>query len=568
MKYENAPWLRFYNYIQKHLEYPDLSLYQMIKLAAEKNPDCSAYDFMDVKTSFASFHDKILNTAAAFLRLGISRGDRVIVALPNIPQILWCLYALNRIGAIPDMIHPMSASEELSFYIKTSHCRAVVATENLFDNVLRNADIPEISVIIVRNSDVSESVCNVWDERIKPAVFGEKNTINWNDFYFSGFDGTLPDDMESGSDIGVILYTGATTGRAKAVSLTNSNINAAAMQIQAGSGCTFMPGMKMLSIMPVFHAFGLTVGIHSALIYGMECILVARFSREELERRIKTDHPDIIAGVPTVFEALTHAQGLEKTRLSFLKGVFSGGDAMPVDLKKRVDAFLESHGAHVCVREGYGTTECAAAGCLTPRDMYKEGSVGIPLPDVYFKITEKGSTKSLGPNEEGEICLRGLSVMRGYMDDPIQTGKALRRHEDGHVWLHTGDIGFMDSDGFVYFVQRMDRMIITSGYNVYPSQIEHILNTHEKVKTSCVIGVPDKYKMQKLKAYLVPAKGVKGTDELKEELKTWLRKKIANYALPYDIEFRSALPLTAAGKIAYRVLEEEEKSRIDQTMLD
>jgi long-chain acyl-CoA synthetase len=251
--------------------------------------------------------------------------------------------------------------------------------------------------------------------------------------------------------------------------------------------------------------------------------------------------------------------------LSSLKGVFSGGDSLSIELKKKLDKFLFDHNCKVQVREGYGTTECVTASCLTPSQMYKEGSIGIPFPDTYYKIVKPDTAEEVPYGEEGEILLSGPTMMHGYMDMPDETANTLRQHADGLTWVYTGDLGTMDSEGFIYFKGRAKRMIVSSGYNIYPAQLENIFDAHEKVQMSCVIGVPDDYKMEKVKVFVKPSNGVPPTEAgraaLRDELMAYARKHIAKYAMPYDIEFREDLPKTLVGKVAYRVLEEEEAAK-------
>ena len=242
--------------------------------------------------------------------------------------------------------------------------------------------------------------------------------------------------------------------------------------------------------------------------------------------------------------------------------MFSGGDSLSIELKKKFDKFLYDHKAVVQVREGYGTTETVTACCLTPTHIYKEGSIGLPFPDTYIKIVKPGTDEELPYGQEGEILLAGPTVMQGYMNQPEETAQTLRRHDDGLTWVYTGDLGTMDEQGFIYFRGRAKRMIISSGYNVYPGQIENILDANENVQMSCVIGVPDAYKMQKVKAFVMLKPGVPATDETRQELLAYCRKHVAKYAMPYDIEFREELPKTLVGKVAYRVLEEEELAKL------
>ena len=266
--------------------------------------------------------------------------------------------------------------------------------------------------------------------------------------------------------------------------------------------------------------------------------------------------------MPTLYEALLRLPSMEGANLSSLKGVFSGGDSLSVELKKKFDKFLYDHHATIQVREGYGTTETVTACCLTPTHMAKEGSIGLPFPDTYIKIVEPGTDNELPYGEEGEILLAGPTVMQEYMKHPYETEQTLRKHDDGLTWVYTGDLGTMDEQGFIYFRGRAKRMIISSGYNVYPGQIENILDAHETVQMSCVIGVPDPYKMQKVKAFIKLNPGVPATEETKQNILAYCAKHVAKYAMPYDVEFREELPKTLVGKVAYRVLEEEELAKI------
>ena len=357
-----------------------------------------------------------------------------------------------------------------------------------------------------------------------------------------------------------ILYSGGTTGVTKGILLSNLNFNALARQTIAANPM-FRPGDTMLAIMPMFHGFGLGISIHTVLAQGARCILVPRFTPRTYAELIAKHKPNFIAGVPTLYEALLRLDGLEKLDLSCLKGVFSGGDSLTVELKKRFDKFLKDHKATIEVREGYGTTECVTASCLTPYHMSREGSIGIPFPDTYYKIVKVGTTEELPYGQEGEICLAGPSVMIEYCNQPEETANTLRKHADGLTWVHTGDLGTMDADGFIYFRQRIKRMIVTAGYNVYPSQMENILDAHESVHVSCVIGVRDPYKMRKVKAFIVLKPGIEPSEEVKQAILDYCAKHVAKYALPYDIEFRPELPKTLVGKVAYRILEEEETAK-------
>ena len=565
----SAPWLAYYGNTPASLDYPHKTMYQMVALAAKKYPDNVAYVFMGKETTYRTFMKRIDAAARGLVHMGIGKGDRVTICMANTPQALDCFYALNRIGAIPNMIHPLSAAKEIAFYLNFSHSKAILTLDQFYEKV--ESILPELEnpteILIARIQEELPFPLSALYPLTKNARAVKKlpktGYTYWYDMVAAGRGQTLPQDDCAFDECAAILYSGGTTGTTKGIMLSNLNFNALGMQTIAASGYGSIAGMKMLSVMPVFHGFGLGIGIHTALIGGATCILVPQFSVKTYADVLVKQKPNLIPGVPTLFEALLRAEKLEGADLSFLRGIFSGGDSLSPELKKKVDAFLKAHGCSEQIREGYGTTECVTASCLTPKDYARAGSIGVPFPDTFYKIVEPGTTNEVEPNIEGEICVSGPTVMMGYMDNLEETVSTLRRHYDGRIWLHTGDLGHMDQDGFVYFRQRMKRMIITSGYNVYPSQLENIIDGHEKVLLSCVIGVKDPYRVQRVKAYVVPMPGVEPTEGLKEELLHYCSKHIAKYAMPREIEFRKELPKTLVGKVAYRVLEEEANAAME-----
>ena len=558
----SAPWLAYYGTTPASLEYPDLTIYQLLSQTAETYPNAIAYIFQGKKTTYAEFMTRIDAAARGLTAMGITRGDKVTICMPNSPQALNCFYALNRIGAIANMIHPLSAAQEIAFYLNFSKSKAILTLDQFYDKVAQI--VPQLEnptqIFIARIADELPFPLNV----IYPHTKGGKHPLPtsgdtlWQHVLCAGTDVMqLPADAGKADDCAAILYSGGTTGTSKGIMLSSRNFNALGLQTIAASGFGSVAGMKMLSVMPVFHGFGLGIGIHTALIGGATCILVPQFSVKTYAKILLKQKPNLIPGVPTLFEALLRSPDLEGKDLSFLKGIFSGGDSLSPELKKKADAFLKAHGCTEQIREGYGTTECVTASCLTPKDYAREKSIGVPFPDTFYKIVTPGTKLEVQPGLEGEVCISGPTVMLGYMDNPEETANTLQTHADGRLWLHTGDLGYMDADGFVYFRQRIKRMIITSGYNVYPSQLENIIDGHEKVLLSCCIGIPDAYRGQKIRAYVVPMPGVEPTEELKQEILEHCSQHIAKYALPRELVWRTELPKTLVGKVAYRVLEEE-----------
>ena len=562
-----APWIDYLGDVPAHLDYFEGSMFEALANTAEKYPDAVAFDFMGRPTTYRRLLREIERCAKALKTIGVREGDRVTIAMPNCPQAIYMFYAVNLVGGIANMIHPLSAEKEIEFYLNESESVTAITLDqfyNKFESIRQNTKVVNIIIASVKDalSRPVKAGYMLTEGRKIQKIPSDAPVIMWHEFMklsracFYNYK-----VQRTGDDPAVILYSGGTTGTTKGIVLTNKNFNALGQQIVA-TNPMFRPGDKMLAAMPLFHGFGLGVCIHSILSQGGRCILVPRFTAKSYAKLITKYKCNFIAGVPTLYEALLRLPSMEKADLSSLKGVFSGGDSLSIELKKKFDKFLYDHKSVIQVREGYGTTETVTACCLTPPHMFKEGSIGLPFPDTYIKIVRPGTDEELPYGEEGEVLLAGPTVMKEYMNHPEETAQTLRRHADGLTWVYTGDLGVMDEQGFIYFRGRAKRMIISSGYNVYPGQIENILDAHEFVQMSCVIGVPDPYRMQKVKAFVTLRAGVPANNDTRQELLSYCSKHIAKYAMPYDIEFKEDMPKTLVGKVAYRVLEEEEMAKI------
>ena len=563
-----TPWKDYLGDVPMHLEYFDGSMFEAVENVARKYPNVVAFDFMGKSTTYRSLVREIENCAKALKTIGVREGDKVTIAMPNCPQAIYMFYAVNLVGGIANMIHPLSAEKEIEFYLNESESVTAITLDQFyhkFERIRENTKVINIIIASVKDalSKPIRAGYMLTEGRKIAKIPEDAPVITWKDFMrlsHSCFYKTYK-VKRTGSDPAVILYSGGTTGTTKGIVLTNLNFNALAAQIIA-TNPMFRPGDRMLSAMPLFHGFGLGVCIHSMLANGGRCILIPRFTAKSYAKQIVKYKCNFIAGVPTLYEALLRLPSMDGANLSSLKGVFSGGDSLSIELKKKFDKFLYDHNATVQVREGYGTTETVTACCLTPTHMFKEGSIGLPFPDTYIKIVEPGTDREVPYGTEGEILLAGPTVMKEYMKHPEETAQTLRTHADGLTWVYTGDLGVMDEQGFIYFRGRAKRMIISSGYNVYPGQIENVLDAHDAVQMSCVIGVPDAYKMQKVKAFVKLKDGAAATEETKQDILDYCARHVAKYAMPYDIEFRDDMPKTLVGKVAYRVLEEEELAKL------
>ena len=556
---------------ETQLFYPPKTMYEMVEEMVRQNPDAPAYEFYNKKTTYSEFGKKINAAARALIHIGIHPGDAVTICMPNVPQALDCFYAVDRIGAIANMIHPLSAQKEISFYLNISKSKAILTLDMFTEKVeaaLEEVDHP-VTVITARIQDelpvYLKAPYSLTSGREFLKYPNSDHSVLWSRLLKQTYENVnLPTVKYDPKRTSVILYSGGTSGTPKGICLTDLNMNALAIQCRSVLGCDFGPGLKMLSCMPMFHGFGLGVNIHTCIVHGLCCILMPNFNIKTYADMLVKKRPNFIAGVPTIFEALLHMPQLEKAKLDYLMGMFCGGDSLTIELKKKVDDFLKEHGASIQVREGYGLTECVTASCLTPKDVYKPGSIGLPFPDTSYAIVKPGTDDVQEPGHEGEIILTGPTVMLEYLDNPEETKHTLRKMADGRTWLYTGDLGYMDEEGYVFFKQRIKRMIITNGYNVYPGQIENVIDSVPEVSYSCVIGVKDERRGQRVKAYVVLRDNVEKSEEIKQKIYDALKKHTAGYAIPKEIEFRDSLPKTLVGKVAFRVLEEEANAELEK----
>lgn len=546
------------------LNYPEKKMYDVIYDSADKLPDDYAYNFMGKNFTYKQFLDRVHSTAKSFVSLGIKKDDVVTICMPNTPQAIDSLYALNKIGAVASFIHPLSAQNEIKYYLELSQSKMIITPDLFYEKVIEAVKNTgkDITVVVARIQDTLSPVLKAAYCLKKGKDYlkfpDSRGGIVWSNFIKHGKKLADTETVKFNKNkTSVILYSGGTTANPKGICLSDYNFNALAMQGRVAMECEFSRGLKNLSAMPMFHGFGLGIGIHLVLANNACCVLMPTVDTKGYATMLLKEKPNFIAGVPTIFKMLIKSEDLKDKDLSFLKGMFVGGDSMPVPLKNETDEFLKEHNAGIQVREGYGLTECVTASCLTPKDSYKEGSIGLPFPDMKYKIVKPSTEEEIPAGEEGEIIISGPTVMLGYKDNKEETEKVLKTHSDGSIWLHTGDLGKIDSDGYIYFHQRAKRMIITSGYNVSPVAVENAINSYENVEYSCVIGVKDEFKIEKIKAYVVLKDSVKATEETKQSIIEHCKKYIAHYALPKEIEFRNELPKTLVGKVAYRKLEEE-----------
>lgn len=561
------PWLKYYKKegLPESLEYPDCSMVDVLMQSAEKWPDNTAYSYYGHKVSYRNFVKKIERVAKALKNYGVKEGDRVTICMPNTPEGITMVYAVNMVGAVCNMVHPLSSEKELEHYIKVAESKYVLVIDAVFDKIYKLRDVAGLErIIVVRPSDglgfLKKRLYKLLHVKKVKLPTNDGRVVLWEDFIANSYfyQGSFYEERGA-EDLAVILYSGGTTGAPKGILLSNLNFNA--LGIMATTVIKqAKPGATVLSILPIFHGFGLGVCVHTPLCKGMGCILIPVFSRKQFADIIRKNEPSFIAGVPTLFESLISSKMGPKD-LKSVTSVICGGDALTVTLRDNVNKFLDEHGSDAKIRVGFGLTEGTAAVCLSPEDEFDDGIIGAPLPDTYMKVVKIGTYQQAKVGEEGEMCVSGPTIMMGYLDDEAETAQAIRLHEDGKLWLHTGDVGYLGKDGLFYFTQRLKRIIVSSGYNIYPTYLESVINSHEAVLTSTVIGIDHAHKGQVAKAFIVLKPGYKAGKKLEKEIRELLGRHVAIYALPVAYEFRDKLPTTLVGKVAFRKLEDEEKAK-------
>lgn len=559
-----TPWSKYYKKDERKIKIEDISIYEMLEKSSQGREKNIALNYYGKQINYKEFLHRINQAANAFRSQGIRRGDVVTICMPNTPEALISFYAVNKIGAIANMIHPLSGEKEIKEYLNSTHSVMLIMIDICYEkvkNIIKETDV--YKTIVISASD-SMNFLLAFGYQITQGYKVQKpkrseEYVYWKDFIRKGLNYHAKEDYHTTKDTpAVILHSGGTTGSPKGIVLTNGNFNALTEQAKIAFK-EVKPGEKVLAIMPIFHGFGLGVSINAPLDLGCEVILIPQFNAKKFDKLIEKYKPNVLFGVPTLFEALINTKN-ERLNLSMVKYIISGGDSLSPSLERKINVYLSNHGASITISQGYGMTEALAAVALSFGKANKSGSIGIPLPGNYMKIVKPGTQDEVPYGEDGEICISGPTVMVGYLDNEKETNEMLQIHKDGMIWLHTGDMGMMDEDGVIYYKQRLKRMIISSGYNVYPAYVEQVIEEHPAVLKCTVVGIPHPYKIEVPKAFIVLKNGYNPLT-VKKSIKDHCKKNLAKYAIPADFEYRKSLPKTLIGKVDFKKLQEESREQ-------
>lgn len=554
---ENKPWLKHYPpQIPHTLTYEETSLQQLLKNTAEKYPNKIAIHFNGKELSYKELYDSALKFAGYLQKIGIQKGDRVAIMLPNTPQSVISFYGVMMAGGIVVQTNPMYTERELAFQMKDSGAKAIVALDILFPRIKKIQGETELEhIIITAIKDYLPFPKNLVYPFIQKKQYGYSVKVEHkgNDHLFTEImkHPALQEpimNINFEEDLAILQYTGGTTGFPKGVMLTHKNLIANTKMCQAWLYKCREGEEIVLGALPFFHVYGMTTVMILSILQASKMVLIPKPDPEVLLKTIQSQRPTMFPGAPTMYIGMLNHPELSKYDLSSIDSCISGSAPLPVEVQEQFERLTGGK-----LVEGYGLTESSPvthANLLWDGERVK-GSIGLPWPDTLAEIRSVETGEPLPVGEIGELVVKGPQVMKGYWNRPEETQEVLK---DG--WLHTGDMGYMDEEGYFYIVDRKKDMIIASGYNIYPREIEEVLYEHPAVKEVVVAGVPDPYRGETVKAYIVLKEGTTVTED---ELNKFARKNLAAYKVPRKYEFRDELPKTTVGKILRRQLVEEKR---------
>lgn len=548
------PWLKQYpSGVRPQIPYPEIPVYQLLDQAADGWPDAVATIFFGAKLTWAQLRRQADRFATALRQLGVQKGDRVAIALPNLPQTVIAYFGALRAGAVVAFFNPLYVEREIQYQLRDCGAKVMVALDLLYPRISQARVGTALERLICVRIQDDLPLPLRWLYPLKARREGmvarvpQAPDVAWMADLIRASEPQAVTPTASVDEVALLQYTGGTTGLSKGAMLTHRNLVANVCQVRE-----WLPGLeegaeRILAVLPFFHVYGLTVGMNLATSLAATLIIAPKFELEKVLALIEKHRPTLFPGAPPIYVAINNHPQIHKYDLRSIKACICGAAPLPVEVQT---AFERLTGGRLV--EGYGLTEAAPVTHCNP--VYGEripGSIGMPFPDTDCKIVdpERGE-EELPLGSVGELCVRGPQVMAGYWNRPEETAAALR---DG--WLHTGDIARMDANGFAYMVDRKKDVIIAGGYNIYPREVEEVLYEHPAIQEAAVAGVPDPYRGQTVKAYVVLKAGEQATPE---QIIAFCRERLAKYKVPSEVDVRESLPKSMVGKVLRRVLQEEE----------
>ena len=558
----DKPWLKYYSDEAINAPLPDCTIYEYLWENNKDHLEDIALNYYDRKISYGELFDNIEKIASAFLKAGVREKEIVTIALPSIPEALYCVYALNRIGAVANMIHPLAGEKEIVNYINEVKSRIAIifdGTYKIIKNSVKQTAL-EYAVVVSAGESLSFGKKQLYALKSGKQQLSGQPFVSWKAFVGKSKNVSIPSVKKDIDSVAIISHTGGTTGEPKGVMCSDRNINSLIYQLV----CNFEYTRQgtCLAVLPPFINYSLIDSMMAMLFIGFEIVLIPKYIPEKLAEYIKRYRPYVINSIPAYWEALLKIPNVKSFDMSCLKYMYYGGEGMSTETETAISCLLQSCGARGQLCKGLGSTEMMAAATQTYEECNTNGSAGVPLVWVNCKIVEQGTTTELSYGQEGEICFSGSTLMLGYYNRKEQTDEVVKVHSDGQRWFHTGDIGYIDKAGQVFVTGRIKRIFMTRGSDrvitkIFPDRIEKALMQHPAISLCCVIGIKDDNRIHYPKAFVCLNDGISCGDDLTEEILLFCKDKLPEYMVPVEIEYCSDLPRTSRGKIDYRALEKQ-----------
>ena len=558
----DRPWLKYYSDEAIRAELPRGTIYEYMMENNRDYPNDVAIRYFSRRIAFRELFERIDDCARAFSALGVRPGEIVTVALPSIPEALYIVYALNKLGTVANMIHPLAGQREIVNYLNEVDSRVAILFDGTYQIIREVVDQTKLerAVVVTVGESLPMGLKLVYSLKAGRLKL-QRPFMTWRAFIRGGRNSTIPEVKKNPDAAAIISHTGGTTGEPKGVMCSDSACNALMMQI----ACNFPHGRqgRCMSVLPPFINYSLVESMLAMLAIGYEVTLIPKYEPKRFAKYVADYRPNIILSIPAYWEAILDIDELKSMDLSCLEQVYAGGEAMSEESEQAVNDLLLSRGAKFGLLKGLGSTELTGGATQTYPDCNAPGSVGVPLVKMNCKTVEPDTTEELKLGKIGEICFSGPTVMLGYYDNPEATDAIVKVHADGRRWLHTGDLGYIDAEGVVFVTGRIKRIIMTRGADaqvtkLFPDRIEKAIYAHPAVELCCVVGVPDAARIHIPKACVVLKRGVRPDAQTRQAILDACWNVLPGYMVPEIVEFRSDLPRTERGKIDYRALERED----------
>lgn len=559
----DKPWLKYYSEEAINAPLPECTIYEYLWENNKDYLDDVAIIYFNRKITYGELFENIDKTASALLALGVKPGEIVTVAMPSIPEALYTVYALNKIGAVANMIHPLAGEQEICHYLNEVESRVFLmftGTYEIVKNSLTKTSV-KTSVVVSPADSLSCATRFLYHLKTKePKLKNDSGFIWYKDFLDLGKNTTAEKVNRSCHDVTLISHTGGTTGEPKGVMLTDYNVNA--LIHESVSPYTHERQGVVLVTLPPFINYSLVNSMLEMLSIGYTVVLIPKYNPADFGKYIKKHKPNVLLSIPPYWEALLNDNKIFEVDMSCFQQIYYGGEAMNPETEANVNEVLKKCGSKIEIGKGLGSTELVSAATQTLPWCNNAGSVGLPYILTKIKIVEPETTIELKYGEQGEICFSGPTLMVGYYNNQKATDAIIKMHDDGQRWLHTGDLGYITEEGVIYVTGRIKRIVLTKGADgnitkMFPDRIEKELSKHPAVGLCCVVGVDDEVRIHYPKAFVVLNDGYNGSDELTNDICAFCKDKLPGYMIPDEIEYLSDLPRTSRGKIDYRALEKQ-----------